>query len=105
MVSQDNWQSKAKEASERAFRSYRKMVSTDTDREVSAILPVGSGKTGCIVLNPFAFKSKRTLIEGTWVTDSDQILSATSTRIMKTTSTKSAAHILDEERIPQSSRT
>ncbi|MGI1678069.1 MAG: DEAD/DEAH box helicase family protein [Cellvibrionaceae bacterium] len=32
------------------------------EREVGIILPVGCGKSGCITLAPFAFKSKRTLV-------------------------------------------
>src|SRR5262245_12888283 len=32
------------------------------DREVGIILPVGCGKSGCICIAPFAFKSKRTLV-------------------------------------------
>ncbi len=31
-------------------------------REVGAVLPVGCGKSGCIVLAPFAFGSRRTLV-------------------------------------------
>src|SRR5215467_12982867 len=31
-------------------------------REVGIILPVGCGKSGCITLTPFAFKSVRTLV-------------------------------------------
>lgn len=32
------------------------------EREVGIVLPVGCGKSGCITLAPFAFKSKRTLV-------------------------------------------
>lgn len=32
------------------------------DREVGIVLPVGCGKSGCIALAPFAFKSTRTLV-------------------------------------------
>jgi superfamily II DNA or RNA helicase len=32
------------------------------EREVGIILPVGCGKSGCITLAPFAFRSKRTLV-------------------------------------------
>jgi superfamily II DNA or RNA helicase len=32
------------------------------DREVGIVLPVGCGKSGCITLTPFAFRSKRTLV-------------------------------------------
>lgn len=34
----------------------------DSEREVGIILPVGCGKSGCITLAPFAFRSKRTLV-------------------------------------------
>src|SRR5260370_23578428 len=34
----------------------------DDEREVGIVLPVGCGKSGCITLAPFAFKSKRTLV-------------------------------------------
>ncbi|EMO55144.1 DEAD/DEAH box helicase [Leptospira noguchii] len=32
------------------------------DRELSVIMPVGCGKSGCITLTPFAFQSTRTLV-------------------------------------------
>ncbi|WP_038096851.1 DEAD/DEAH box helicase [Thioalkalivibrio sp. HK1] len=32
------------------------------EREIGVILPVGCGKSGCITLAPFAFKSQRTLV-------------------------------------------
>lgn len=32
------------------------------DREVAIVLPVGCGKSGCITLAPFAFRSQRTLV-------------------------------------------
>lgn len=34
----------------------------DKEREVGIVLPVGCGKSGCITLAPFAFRSKRTLV-------------------------------------------
>lgn len=34
----------------------------DTEREVGIVLPVGCGKSGCITLTPFAFRSNRTLV-------------------------------------------
>lgn len=34
----------------------------DTFREAGIVLPVGCGKSGCITLTPFAFKSKRALV-------------------------------------------
>ena len=36
-------------------------IPTD-EREVGIVLPVGCGKSGCITLAPFAFRSKRTLV-------------------------------------------
>lgn len=35
---------------------------SNEEREIGVILPVGCGKSGCITLTPFAFKSKRTLV-------------------------------------------
>lgn len=34
----------------------------ETEREVGIVLPVGCGKSGCITLTPFAFRSNRTLV-------------------------------------------
>jgi len=34
----------------------------DAEREVGIVLPVGCGKSGCITLAPFAFRSNRTLV-------------------------------------------
>jgi superfamily II DNA or RNA helicase len=34
----------------------------ETEREVGIVLPVGCGKSGCITLAPFAFRSNRTLV-------------------------------------------
>lgn len=34
----------------------------DTEREIGVVLPVGCGKSGCITLTPFAFRSKRCLV-------------------------------------------
>lgn len=34
----------------------------ETEREVGIVLPVGCGKSGCITLTPFAFRSSRTLV-------------------------------------------
>lgn len=34
----------------------------DKEREIGIVLPVGCGKSGCITITPFAFKSKRTLV-------------------------------------------
>ena len=32
------------------------------EREVGIVLPVGCGKSGCITLTPFAFRSRRSLV-------------------------------------------
>ena len=37
-------------------------VNPGGEREVGVVLPVGCGKSGCITLAPFAFRSKRTLV-------------------------------------------
>lgn len=46
--------------------AYEALLSVARDenagREVGIVLPVGCGKSGCITLAPFAFKSKRTLV-------------------------------------------
>src|ERR1700719_999049 len=34
----------------------------ELEREVGVVLPVGCGKSGCITLAPFAFRSNRTLV-------------------------------------------
>jgi superfamily II DNA or RNA helicase len=34
----------------------------ELEREVGIVLPVGCGKSGCITLTPFAFRSRRTLV-------------------------------------------
>jgi superfamily II DNA or RNA helicase len=47
-----------------AFKAMTEFIEeTDqTPREVGIVLPVGCGKSGCITLTPFAFRSKRTLV-------------------------------------------
>lgn len=47
--------------------------SDPTDQEVGVILPVGCGKSGCISIAPFAYKSKRTLIVAPNVTIANQL--------------------------------
>lgn len=37
-------------------------VAISNEREAGIVLPVGCGKSGCITLAPFAFRSKRTLV-------------------------------------------
>ncbi|MCF0049272.1 DEAD/DEAH box helicase family protein [Dyadobacter sp. LJ53] len=48
---------------------------TDDDREASVVLPVGCGKSGCITLSPFAFRSNRTLVVAPGVSIARQLLS------------------------------
>ncbi|MCM7193768.1 DEAD/DEAH box helicase family protein [Enterobacter hormaechei] len=43
-------------------------------KEVGIILPVGCGKSGCITITPFAFKSKRTLVIAPGLHISSQLL-------------------------------
>lgn len=43
------------------------------EREVGIILPVGCGKSGCITLAPFAFKSTRTLVVSPGLKIADQL--------------------------------
>jgi superfamily II DNA or RNA helicase len=45
-----------------------------TQKEVGVILPVGCGKSGCITITPFAFKSKRTLVIAPGLHISSQLL-------------------------------
>lgn len=41
---------------------YQKNKESKETREVGIVLPVGCGKSGCVTITPFAFKSKRTLV-------------------------------------------
>ncbi|MCY4646044.1 MAG: DEAD/DEAH box helicase family protein [Gammaproteobacteria bacterium] len=47
--------------------------SHSNDREVGIIMPVGCGKSGCIALAPFAFKSGRTLVVAPGLKIADQL--------------------------------
>ncbi|WP_016756083.1 DEAD/DEAH box helicase [Leptospira santarosai] len=44
------------------------------DRELSVIMPVGCGKSGCIALTPFAFQSTRTLVVAPNLKIAEQLL-------------------------------
>ena len=45
------------------YEALERFASTSCDeREAGIVLPVGCGKSGCIALAPFAFRSKRTLV-------------------------------------------
>lgn len=44
-----------------------------TNREVGVVLPVGCGKSGCITLSPFAFRSHRTLVIAPGVAIAEQL--------------------------------
>ena len=59
-----------------AFDSLEKFASEprETGREVGILLPVGCGKSGCIVLAPFAFQSARTLVVAPNVKIAGQLL-------------------------------
>lgn len=46
----------------------------ENQKEVGVILPVGCGKSGCIAITPFAFKSKRTLVISPGLHISSQLL-------------------------------
>lgn len=41
---------------------HKEQFDPDTFKEAGIVLPVGCGKSGCITLTPFAFKSKRALV-------------------------------------------
>jgi superfamily II DNA or RNA helicase len=46
-----------------SYEALIKFISeNNSEREIGIVLPVGCGKSGCITISPFAFKSKRTLI-------------------------------------------
>lgn len=45
-----------------ALLAYANTATDKDEREVGIILPVGCGKSGCITLAPFAFRSRRTLV-------------------------------------------
>lgn len=45
----------------------------DTFKEAGIVLPVGCGKSGCITLTPFAFKSKRALVIAPGVSIAQQL--------------------------------
>ncbi|MCW5237803.1 DEAD/DEAH box helicase [Verminephrobacter eiseniae] len=45
----------------------------ETEREVGVVLPVGCGKSGCITLTPFAFRSHRTLVVAPGVRIAEQL--------------------------------
>lgn len=45
----------------------------ETEREVGIVLPVGCGKSGCITLTPFAFRSNRTLVVAPGLSIADQL--------------------------------
>lgn len=47
--------------------------SSDSEREVGIVLPVGCGKSGTITLTPFALKSKRTLVVAPGLSIADQL--------------------------------
>lgn len=44
------------------FAALREQASSNSDREVGVILPVGCGKSGLIAITPFAYASRRTLV-------------------------------------------
>jgi len=57
-----------------AYEALVKFSSSNSkEREVGIILPVGCGKSGCITLTPFAFKSKRTLVVAPGLNIADQL--------------------------------
>ena len=46
------------------------------DREGGIVLPVGCGKTGCITIAPFAFRSRRTLVVAPGLNITTQLVAA-----------------------------
>lgn len=53
---------------------YENHFQATTNKEVGIVLPVGCGKSGCITLTPFAFKSKRSLVIAPGVSIANQLL-------------------------------
>lgn len=53
---------------------YENYFQATTNKEVGIVLPVGCGKSGCITLTPFAFKSKRSLVIAPGVSIANQLL-------------------------------
>ena len=59
-----------------AFERLQEFVNSEPDeREVGIVLPVGCGKSGCIVLAPFAFQAYRTLVIAPSVPIANQLYS------------------------------
>ena len=57
-----------------AYAALKEFASTaSNDREVGIVLPVGCGKSGCITLAPFAFRSQRTLVVAPGLKIADQL--------------------------------
>ena len=48
--------------------------SSEEDREVGIVLPVGCGKSGCIAIAPFAFRANRVLVVAPGVNIANQLL-------------------------------
>lgn len=48
-------------------------ASDGSEREIGVVLPVGCGKSGCIAITPFAFRSERTLVIAPGVNIADQL--------------------------------
>ncbi|TXL02890.1 DEAD/DEAH box helicase [Methylococcaceae bacterium CS1] len=70
--------SKLREPQIEAYRAlkefYQGDFKTNHEREVGIVLPVGCGKSGCITITPFAFKSKRALVIAPGLSIAKQLL-------------------------------
>ncbi|MCD9548662.1 DEAD/DEAH box helicase [Photobacterium carnosum] len=56
-----------------ALEKFHSTLLSSTQREAGIVLPVGCGKSGCITITPFAFKSKRTLVIAPGVAIAEQL--------------------------------
>lgn len=56
-----------------ALQKFSEQYVKGSPREAGIVLPVGCGKSGCITLTPFAFKSKRTLVIAPGVAIAEQL--------------------------------
>ncbi|MGL4208811.1 MAG: DEAD/DEAH box helicase family protein, partial [Candidatus Adiutrix sp.] len=72
IATNDNLRTPQREAYQ-ALSRYSEKAQSQGTREVGIVLPVGCGKSGCITLTPFAFKSKRTLVVAPGINIADQL--------------------------------
>ena len=65
---------RVREPQREAYESLLAFLEEDqNEREIGVVLPVGCGKSGCIAIAPFAFKSSRTLVVSPGLSIADQL--------------------------------